>query len=108
MPYKVRLARRTVAQIQGWHLPDKILVEVYLHLREVLPADLEHNLSRESAPFDSSKGMTCHFTRRDRHVRGREHHFLFQVCFSQDEEALCIERGAYEQENDPEESFPGR
>src|SRR5262245_55416896 len=99
MPYKVRIARRAVAQIQGWHLPDRILVEVYLYLREVLPADPESNLSRESDPFD--QGMTCRFTRRDPHVRGREHHFVFHVFISQDEEALCIERGAYEQENAP-------
>jgi hypothetical protein len=97
MPYKVRIAQRAVNQIKGWHLPDRILVEVYLHLREVLPADPENNLSQESAPFDA--GMTCCFTRRDPHVLGREHHFIFQVFISQDEEALCIERGAYEQED---------
>src|SRR5437588_1598884 len=100
MPFKVRISQRVVTQIQGWHLPDKILVEVYLYLREVLPADPEDNLSRESEPFD--KGMTCRFTRRDHHVRGREHHFNFHVFFSQDEEALWIARGDYEQEDAPD------
>jgi hypothetical protein len=99
MPFKIRIARRVMTQIQGWHLPDKIQVEVYLYLQEVLPADPENNLSRESEPFD--KGMTCRFTRRDHHVQGREHHFIFHVFFSQDEETLCIERAAYEQENAP-------
>lgn len=67
----------------------------------MLPADLENNLHRESEPFDQSKGMTCSLSRRDHHVRGREHHFIFHVFISQDEEALCIERGAYRQENVP-------
>jgi len=101
MPYKIRLAPRVVTQIRGWQLPDKILAEVYLYLREVLPVDLENNLIRESEPFDRSKGMTCRLTRRDHHVQGREHHFIFHVFISQDEEALCIERGAYDQENAP-------
>jgi hypothetical protein len=99
--YRVRITPRVIAQVQGWHLPDKILVEVYLYLREVLPADLEHNLSREGEPFDRSRGLTCSFTRRDHHVLGREHHFMFHVFFSQDEAALCIQRGAYDQENGP-------
>ena len=99
MSYKVRLAPRVVTQLRGWYLPDKILAEVYLYLREVLPVDLENNLQRESEPFDRSRGMTCHLTRRDHHVREREHHFVFQVFISQDEEALYIERGAYSQEN---------
>jgi hypothetical protein len=85
------------AQIRGWQLPDKILEEVFRFLLEVLPADPENNLNRDSAPFE--KGMTCRFTRRDHHVRGREHHFAFLVCLSQDEEALCIERGDYERED---------
>jgi hypothetical protein len=99
MSFKVRIDPRAVSQIRGWDLPDKILTEVNLYLREVLPADLENNLNREGEPFDRSRGMTCYFTRRDHHVQGREHHFIFHVFFSQDEEALCIERGAYDQEN---------
>jgi hypothetical protein len=99
MSFKVRLGTLAIAQIRTWHLPDKILAEVYLFLRVVLPQDLENNLSRESQPFDRSKGMTCNFTRRDPHVRGREHHFIFHVFFGQDEESLYIAQGAYAQEN---------
>ncbi len=101
MAYKVRLSPRVVAQIKGWHLPDRILEEVYLYLRDVLPADPENNLIRESQPFSPSKGMTCSLTRRDHHVRGREHYFGFHVFLSQDEEALWIERGVYNQEGSP-------
>ena len=82
MAYKIRLSSRVVAQLRGWQLPDKILAEVYLYLREVLPGDLENNLHRESEPFDRSKGMTCSVTRRDHHVQRREHHFIFQVFMS--------------------------
>ena len=99
MSLKVRLSTLAVAQIRGWHLPDKILAEVNLFLRDVLPRDMDNNLSRESEPFDRSKGMTCSFTRRDSHILGREHHFVFHVFFGQDEESLYIERGAYDQEN---------
>jgi len=96
MAYKVRLSRRTVAEIRGWCLPDMVLEELYLYLREVLPADLEHNLSADSG---GAGGMACELTRRDHHVAGREHLFRFRVFFTQDEEALLIERGDYEQEN---------
>ena len=99
MAYKVRIAPRVISQIQAWHLPDDILMEVDDYLHEVLPADPEHNLNREGEPFDRLRGMTCSLTRRDRHVVGREHHFIFHLFISQDEEALCIERGAYEQED---------
>jgi hypothetical protein len=99
MSYKVRINPRVVAQIRGWHLPDKILIEVNLYLREVLAADLENNLIRASDPFDSSRGMTCCFTRRDPDVADREHHFSFHVFFSQDEEVLWVERGAYDRED---------
>ncbi len=30
MSYKVRISRRSTAQIQSWQLPDRILVEVYI------------------------------------------------------------------------------
>ena len=99
MPYKVRLQPLVVSQIQGWQLPDTILVEVNLFLREVLPADLEHNLNRESDPFDAFRGMTCGCTRRDHHVQGREHHFIFHVFFSEDEQFLRIENGSYNRDD---------
>jgi len=99
MSYKVRIHPLVVSQIRGWHLPDDILIEVNHYLREVLPSDLEHNLNRAGEPFDRNQGMTCSFTRRDHHVLEREHHFIFHVFFSQDEEALCVQRGAYEQED---------
>lgn len=77
MPYeRIRLSRRVKEQIRSWALPDAILKEVYLYLTEVLPRDPEHNLSREASPFP---GMLAQFTRRDPHVRDREHQFVFLV-----------------------------
>lgn len=101
MSFKIRLSRRAIAEIRGWHLPDRVLEEVYLYLRHVLPADLESNLHRESEPFDRSRGMACSLSRRDHYVPGREHHFTFYVFFSQDEEALIIERGMYDRDDNP-------
>ncbi len=34
MTFKVRIARRAMTQIQGWQLPDKILVEVSPYLQD--------------------------------------------------------------------------
>jgi hypothetical protein len=101
MSLKVRLSKRAIAEIRGWHLPDRVLQEVYLYLREVLPADPENNRHRDSEPFDRARGLTCAFSRRDHRVRGRDHHFIFHLFFSQDEEALIIERGVYRRENGP-------
>jgi hypothetical protein len=74
--YRVRIHRRVSNRIRGWNLPDEIQEEVYLPLSRVLPADLEHNLSRETNPYD---GLVCCFCHRDLHVRGREHEFIFHV-----------------------------
>jgi hypothetical protein len=84
--YRVRIHPRVVPLIQGWALPDRILEEVYLHLTQVLPADLEGNLSRETSPFN---GMVCEFTRRD-------HSFVFHVFFGEDEDHLLVWWGDYD------------
>jgi len=96
MAYRVRIHRRVVNLIRGWSLPDRIQEEVELYLAEVLPADLENNLSRESSPYN---GMVCKFSRRDPDVKNREHHFIFHVFFSQDEEYLRIENGSCDRDN---------
>ncbi len=96
MAYRVRIHRRVINLIRGWSLPDTIQEEVELYLTEVLPADLENNLSRETSPF---QGMVCRFSRRDHDVKNRDHHFLFHVFFSQDEQSLRVENGAYDRED---------
>jgi hypothetical protein len=84
--------------IQGWALPDRILEEVYLHLTQVLRADVEGNLSRETSPFN---GMVCEFTRRDHHTRGRDHSFVFHVFFGEDEDHLLVWWGDYDRRDYP-------
>jgi hypothetical protein len=97
MPFKrTRLSRMAKEQIRAWALPDEILKEIYLHLTEVLPGDPEHNLSRETSPFD---GMVTQFTRRDPYTSGREHEFAFLVVFGIDEDTLVVERGTYLRED---------
>jgi hypothetical protein len=83
--------------IRGWSLPDEIQEEVYTYLKHVLPADLEHNLRREASPYN---GLVCSFSRRDLHVRGREHEFIFHVLFSDDEQFLLVENGSYNREDE--------
>ena len=92
MDYRVRIHRRVINLIRSWNLPDEIQEEVSIHLNRVLPADLDHNLSRETSPYD---GLVCSFSRRDLHVKGREHEFIFHVFFSDDEQFLRIENGSY-------------
>lgn len=95
MAYRIRIHTRVLNLIRRWHLPDEIQEEVALYLTEVLPGDPENNLSRETSPY---AGMVCRFTRRDHHVLGREHEFIFHVFFSQDEMSLLIEYGTYNRE----------
>jgi hypothetical protein len=90
--YRIRIHSRVINLIRGWRLPDEIQEEVDLYLTEILPGDLENNLSRETRPYN---GMVCRFSRRDHHVAGREHEFAFHVFFSQDETSLLIEYGTW-------------
>lgn len=93
MPFtRIRVARLAKEQIRAWALPDGILKEVFLHLTEVMPRDPEHNLSRETSPFD---GMLAHFVRRDHYTRGRDHEFTFVILYGADEETLIVDRGWY-------------
>jgi hypothetical protein len=91
--FKVKLLDLAKKQIQSWHLPDRIQDELSLFLTRVLPADTEHNLQRVEQPF---QGMIAECVRRDPYTAGREHHFVFLVCFGDDEETLYVARGHYE------------
>jgi hypothetical protein len=90
--YRVRIHRRVINLIRSWNLPDEIQEQVSIYLNRVLPADLDHNLSRETSPYD---GLVCSLSRRDLHVKGVEHEFFFHVFFSDDEQFLRIENGSY-------------
>jgi hypothetical protein len=91
--FKTKLLNLAKKQIQGWHLPDRILDEVSLFLIRILPSDIEHNLMRVNEPF---QGMVAECARRDHHVIGRDHHFVFLVYFADDEQTLYVARGHYQ------------
>jgi hypothetical protein len=87
--FKTKVLDLAKKQIQGWHLPDQILDEVYRFLTQILPDDIEHNLIR------GKEGMIAECLRRDPHVLGREHQFVFSVYFGDDEESLFVTKGYY-------------
>jgi hypothetical protein len=90
--YKVVVLPHTRQQISSWRLPDEVLVEVYIHLRERLAEQPALKLRRERRSFD---GMNYRFTVPDLANRLCEHFFVFQVIYGQDEETLFVSRGGY-------------
>ena len=92
MPYRSNLLTVLSRQIVSWQLPDEVLVEVYLRLREALPQSPLQFLQREEQPFD---GMVYRFSLVDPHNRIVVHYFAFHVLYGQDEETLYIVRGGY-------------
>jgi hypothetical protein len=92
MPYRVRVLPGLARRLAQWALPDAVLVEVYIRLREVLPAAPALHLLRSRRP---GEGMVYRFSLIDPGNRLREHFFSFHVFYGQDEETLLIARGAY-------------
>lgn len=93
MSFRVEITPSVRRKLAGWNLPDFLLVEVYLRLREELgerPTDL---MRRTQQPFD---GMEYRFTLIDPGNRLCEHLCVFHVLFSQDEEALLVVNFGYE------------
>jgi hypothetical protein len=50
--YKVVVTERVRRELSGWKLPDRVLVDVYLRLRERLTGDPAAALIRVSQPFE--------------------------------------------------------
>jgi hypothetical protein len=92
VPYKVVLLPGARRQISSWGLPDEVLVEVYLRLRERLSEQPALQLRRQRQPFD---GMIYRFRVPDPANRLCEHFFAFHVIYGQDEETLFVPRGGY-------------
>lgn len=92
MSYKTRIFRLAKGQIGRWGLSPNVLVEVYLRLTEVLPA----NPTRHLLPIgDERGGMVYYFDLVDPENRFRRHSFAFQVFYGQDEETLLVASGVY-------------
>jgi hypothetical protein len=92
MPYRVHIRPAVAKKIAGWALSDYVLVDVYLFLNEVLASDPMRFLRRVPRPFD---GMVYEFSLIDPENRLRQHFFVFQVVYAQDEQSLIIANGAY-------------
>lgn len=92
MAFKVIMTSSVTRKIASWQLSDFVLVDVNLHLRELLPTNSSQLLRRETSPFD---GLVYRFSLIDSENRLREHFFLFQIVFSQDEESLIVAQAAY-------------
>lgn len=89
MSRQVTVAPSVAQKIARWHLPDFLLVEVHLRLREHLP---HARLHRTRAPFD---GMSYDFSIVDPSNRLSEYQFTFLILHSQDEERLIVANGAF-------------
>lgn len=92
MSYTASILPFVKRQISSWGLSEYALVEVYLRLKEHLPADPRGLL----APNNEERGgMIYHFSFVDPENRLREHSFAFRVFFSQDETKLIVASGVY-------------
>jgi hypothetical protein len=92
MGYRVEIPLRVQRVILGWQLPDPVLVEIHMRLREDLKDSPALSLERTRQPFD---GMSYRFSMIDPDNRLCVHHFVFQVFYRQDEEQLTVARGGY-------------
>jgi hypothetical protein len=89
--YKVQLTDRVRRQIASWNLPDAVLVEVYLRLRERLAENPTDQLIRTPDPFD---GLVYAFEMVDPQNRLSVYRLFFHVIYGQDEETLYVLNGA--------------
>jgi hypothetical protein len=81
MAFTTKIRRLAARQIASWRIDD-LLVDVYRHLCETLPANPSANLIRDRKLFD---GMVCGFRIVDPANRFTEHKFLFHVMYGADE-----------------------
>jgi hypothetical protein len=93
MSYVVRFRRDARHQIVNWHLPDTVMMEVFLRILEELAQDPASKLVRVESPFD---GLVYPLYVPDKSNRTYLYAFLFQVRYAKDEETIWIMRGAYD------------
>jgi hypothetical protein len=85
--YKLVVTDLVRKLVSGWGLPDTVLVEIYLRLRDGLTERPAATLIRAEVPFD---GMMFKFEMIDPHNRLNTYRAFFQVLYGQDEETLYI------------------
>lgn len=86
MSFKIALKPKVRSTISTWRLPDVVLVEALLQLRQ-LENNPARNLQRVNEPFD---GLIYYFDFVDPQNRLHEYQFAFQVGYSVDEETLFV------------------
>lgn len=92
MSYRVRIRKSAAAQITSWNLPDFLLVEIHLRLREQLAQSPTTHLHRVRQPYD---GMVYEFSLVDSQNRLCEHVCTFLVVYDQDEQTLIVTNAGY-------------
>lgn len=92
MAFRLQIRRHVYQQLNSCGLPDPVLVEAFLRLREQLADDPQRHLQRIREPFD---GMAYGFNMIDPGNRFCEHHFIFHVLYGADEESLIVVRLMY-------------
>jgi hypothetical protein len=90
--YLVQFSPQTQKQLISWQLPDFVLVEVYLRVKEML-GDNPSQVLVPSAEQDG--GMLYFFSLVDPENRLVEHIFRFRVYYHPNEEVLTIASGIY-------------
>lgn len=91
MSFAVVLSERVMRDIRAWKLPDEILVDVFIRLREQLSREPHFLLSRTHELFD---GLTFPMEVIDPHNRLGVYRMFFHVVYGQDEETLHVLRAA--------------
>ena len=92
MSYRIQIRPSTVRQIASWQLPESILVEVHLRLKQ----DLEELPALVLFPSDDARGgMLFPFSVIDPDNRLCEHTFAFRVYYGTDETTLFVTSGLY-------------
>jgi hypothetical protein len=86
--FKVVLTDRCRRDIVSWKLPDPVLVDVHLRLRQDLSDFPGIELVR------SDEGMVYPLEIIDPHNRLSLYRFFFQVIYGQDEATLYVIRGS--------------
>src|SRR4051812_6104895 len=90
MSFRAKILPLAQRQIASWELSDSLLVDVYLHITEDLPAAPQTKL----APTSDS-GMLYYFSIVDPENRLCEHSFWFRVYYHPDETTLLVASGMY-------------
>jgi hypothetical protein len=88
--FKVVLSKRAQRDIGSWALPDSVIVDVYVRLREVLSQNPGNHLVSSDDPHH---GMVFPLELIDPANRLSVFRFFFRVVYSQDEETLIVLRG---------------